>query len=139
MTKYQFGEIEFFTADECQRTGADVAAIQYPLMLALDRFRKLVGCKVFILKNGLTSGNHRSKAHALGMAVDVTVEHERTPQEIFKIAMKCGFDAVGVYHNTRAYSYHLGIHGMLSLWSATPYPDGSWKYGPLIVDPKASQ
>ena len=136
MVKEQFEGIEYFTPEEVERTDASLASVQLSLMESLDEFREAIGCPVRLLKNGMTTGDHQGYDHGNGEAADVVLGAEKSVKEVVYAALKAGFNAIGVYHNTITYSYHLGIRFEFALWSATKGPNDEWEYDTLFVDPK---
>lgn len=105
-------------------------------MRKLDAFRDAVGCTVRFVKNGLTTGDHKSKEHGLGLGADVILGDYRNSSHVVCSALAAGFDAIGIYHNSLVYSYHLGIRGEFAFWAATKEHHGAWTYTGLFVDPR---
>lgn len=132
-----FEHIEYYTPDEITATGAKLEDVQLETIQAADRFRALVGKRVHPLFNGITTGNHKSKEHEDGLAIDVWVEGHPSPYFVFKRALDAGFTRIGVYWNGVAYSFHLALGAKHGFWTAYKSdPDvKQWTYGRIIVDP----
>lgn len=132
--------INYFSAQEIIETGAKLADISPVLFSNLNYFRIMLGQPVLLLKNGLTTGKHKSKEHRAGDAVDVYFQDDRklpSISEVLFIAVKAGFSGVGIYHNGNAYSLHLDIGTKIRTWSAKKTnPKKDWTYSELIVNPK---
>jgi hypothetical protein len=48
-----------------------------------------------------------------------------------------GFQGIGVYWNGKIISYHGDIReDSFGQWTGKKKPDGTWEYGPLILDPR---
>lgn len=135
MDRNQFHDIKHFSPEEVELTGAKLGSVQRQLMLQIDSFRTKIDCSVKLLKNGMTTGDHKSQEHTDGMATDIVLGSHREVKTVVYAALEAGFTSIGIYHNSMAYSYHLGVREGFAMWSATKKPDGSWKYESLFVDP----
>ena len=127
--------IRYFTASEIEATGARLPEIQIRLMQHLDRFRSMLGQPVQLVKNGLTSGQHKSQLHKMGVAVDCTVR-DFQPEEILKTALECDFKGIGLYCREGAgwVSFHLDLRQDLGLWvGARTRRQRRWDYTSLIA------
>jgi len=90
----------------------------------------------------MTTGKHSAKEHPDGKAVDWSFArnpHKVNVNEIFKLALQCGFKGVGIYYNQHknVYRFHFDLRKEYGFWSATrdAYNE-KWIYKPLIMDPK---
>lgn len=135
MTVKDFERIAYFKPIEVTRTGACLQDVKFQTIFVLDRFRKELGRAVTILKNGLTTGDHRDPAHPNGEAVDCAAAISLDPATAVKAALKAGARAIGIYWNGHAYSYHLGLGPDYRFWAATKSANNAWTYHGLIVDP----
>jgi len=135
-----FHYIKHFTAKEVKATGADITDVKFELMMALEKLRIILGRPMILLKNGLTTGSHKSPTHPQGQACDFYFTNSHGAvfvNAVFKSIIKAGFKGVGIYWNGNLYSFHVDRREEYSFWSATkPEPGNPWKYGPLIVDPR---
>jgi hypothetical protein len=135
MNKSQFALIKHFKPGEVTRTGAKLKDVDFRTIFVVDKFRQYLGCPVKLIKNGLTTGDHRDLAHPRGKAVDCYPTVKKSPQAAFKAALKAGAKVIGIYWNGRIYSYHLGLGPRLKFWTATKGANNAWKYHGLVVDP----
>lgn len=130
-----FDYINYFTSKEIEDTGASIEDVQYLTINYLDRLRSLVGKPIKILKNGLTTGNHASKTHTEGYAVDFYVVGNLSHSEAVKVALmgvSVGFRGIGVYLNqSGVYSFHFDIRNKFSTWKATKNSFNKWSYETL--------
>jgi len=136
----------FFTWQEAARTGAKIKDIKVRLFMCLFRLRKLLGRRVKLIKNGLTTGRHKSLEHPDGMAADITFyirDGEINIGFLYACCVLAGFKGIGIYHNGRVYSVHLHIGKRLRRWTAVKYKSGrrkgQWRYLAFINDPKISK
>ena len=132
-----------FTPKEVRDTGADLDDVQIWTMRTIQRFRdkinEAVGHKVSVslLKNGMTTGNHKSPYHPSGEAIDCYLSVEVTTTIAFKCALDAGFKGIGIYWNGKAYSYHLDTGDDFRFWIGIKKPgEKKWTFDALIVDPK---
>ena len=129
-----------FDANEIINTGANLSDVAASLIAALDRFRKLLHRPVLLLKNGLTTGDHKSRGHKAGLAADICLREadgEISINEIFKTALIAGFYVIGIYHNGAAYSFHLEIDNVYRFWMAyKKHREAQWHYASLLKNPK---
>ncbi|GAG31695.1 unnamed protein product [marine sediment metagenome] len=142
MKASDFRLIEYFSLKEVERTGANVPLVKFLTIFFLDKFRKAIKRRVYLLANGLNSGKHKSKKHPDGEAVDCYIKGKLIALTVFKAAIKAGFRGIGIYWNPykKEYRFHFHINGDYQFWSAIRVRDKrgreKWKYGALIVDPK---
>lgn len=142
MIANDFNGIKYFTKKEVQRTGAKLKDVKFQLIYTIDLFRAASKRKVKLLKNGITSGNHKSKWHPNGKAIDCYYDPSEGVVDIKKVlalALKVGFKGIGIYWNASGiYSFHFDLRSTYSFWIGTKKSPKakSWKYGILIVDPK---
>lgn len=135
----------YFTSQEIEATGASLQDVQIETILALDKFRFSIGRKVLLAFNGLTTGNHSSHEHKLGLAVDVYLDKSEgnvdnwamTRAYVFE-AIKAGFTGIGVYWNGVQYSFHFDL-GAIRLWAGVKSAPGktNWSYKTLLIDPRS--
>ncbi len=139
--------ITHFTPEEIQATGADLDKVQGKLIIAMEEFRKVLGRPFVLVKDGMTTGNHKAPEHAGGLAVDGYVpgldgkDDPITSEDVFKAALKAGFRGIGIYWNGALYSFHLDLRKDFSFWTGTKPTPGKpgWNYGKLIIDPRATK
>jgi hypothetical protein len=105
----------------------------------VQRFRVNVGRRVVLLPNGLTTGGHKSKEHAAGLAADVGFYEADGPVDIrscFAAALDAGARGIGIYWNGAAYSMHMDLRKPYSFWCGTKrHRESEWRYLPLIINP----
>lgn len=125
------------TADEIRATGSNVEDVDYSAFDSVCQLRKELNSPIYFIKNGITTGNHKSPGHPAGKAFDIRVP--RLPMyAVFKAAIGSGFNKIGVYWNGKAYSYHLEVAPSPAFWMGTkpePGPKHGWKFNTLIKDP----
>lgn len=130
-----------FTPKEITSTGANLEDVKLETMVRIQKYRSLIGRRVSIFKNGLTTGNHKSPYHPLGLAIDTGLYIEDGPVKpliIFKSALEAGFKAIGIYWNGVAFSCHFDLRPKYAFWCGVKDGRGSksnWVYHGLIVDP----
>lgn len=131
--------IKHFTPDEVIKTGADLYHVQRKLISHLDLLRDFIGRSILLLPNGLTTGEHVSPYHRLGLAADIAFLDTQGPvfiQTVFKLAIRVGFRGIGIYHNGTAYSFHLDLGEDNRYWAKYKrHGEFSFHTIPLIVDP----
>lgn len=101
--------IENITPYEIVKTGADIKDVKVETIIAAQKFRSYVRRRIFLFKNGLTTGSHFAKAHPEGYAVDFWLHPDDGPiniHQIYKGCLHAGFKAFGVYWNQELYSFH---------------------------------
>lgn len=125
------------TLDELKRANATLEGLNYEAFLKLCLFRKEINAPIFFMFNGLNSGSHQSKGHPEGKAFDLTVKGKSFYQ-VYKIAVKVGFFAFGLYYNGKIYSYHLEDSEEVRRWIKIKEKQGSpWIDVPFFIeDPK---
>jgi len=138
MTKKDFESIHHFTQKEIEATGAKIKDVKFELIKALDNLRGTLGVRMFLQKNGLTTGDHSSPEHAAGLAVDWYVTTDFHPMMIMAMAVNVGFKIIGIYWNGKMLSYHTA----LSPYYKKPWlgrkdkPGDPWKYETVNLDPR---
>jgi len=144
MKSTDFGKhcIDNFTAAEVETTGAALDDVQLKLMIALQAFRILIDRRVGLIRNGMTTGDHKSKEHPLGLAVDGFLypdDGQIEISDIVKAALAAGFKGMGVYWNMKQFSFHLDLRPDLAFWygfkDGTNGLMGKWTYSSLFVTP----
>ncbi|MCK5018317.1 MAG: hypothetical protein KAS32_14765 [Candidatus Peribacteraceae bacterium] len=88
----------------------------------------------FILKNGLTTGSHKSPFHRDGTAVDVFLG-DVSPSLVLKAALNAGFRGFGFYTNEKDInSYHLDLRPELGFWRKKKFSKTSqWDLFPFLL------
>ena len=138
MIKSDFNKIQFFTQSAIEATGSNIEDVKTELVLRYDHFRKLLNRRVYLIKNGITTGVHSSKSHSNGLAGDHYLDPADGEIDIvysFKCALEAGFKEYGVYWNGAAYSFHLGCNKRYKFWSCKINVYGRQYYS-LITDPR---
>lgn len=136
----KYGVLDF-DQPEVELTGASLAEIQLRLMLSTQLFRTAIGRRVGLIRNGMTTGDHKAPWHPLGLAVDGHLYADDGPVElsdIVKAALTAGFKGIGVYWNGVQFSFHLDLRPDWDFWSGEKDRKagglmGAWKYGPLFI------
>jgi len=134
----RFG-ITDFTPREVELTGADLSRVDVETFICLQRFRSIIKREVHLIKNGINSGDHKSKEHDGGIAIDCCIYGKLISlNKIIYSAMKAGFTGIGIYYNkqTNIYSFHFDL-GRIRMWTA--YKEtrtAKWKYYGFLLDPK---
>ncbi len=132
--------IRNFTPAEIEATGAALEDVRWETLQMLQAFRDSMKRAVILLPNGLTSGDHSSPQHPLGLAVDVGFREKDgkvPPVLIFKSALIAGAKGIGIYWNGFAYSVHLDLRNEYAFWAGVKgHRQKAWNYRPLINDPK---
>lgn len=133
--------IDKFTAQEITSTGAKLSDISALLFANLNGFRNDIGASISLIANGLTTGNHKSKEHAEGKAVDCYLKGGDlcglSIATILFLAVKNGFKGFGIYFNGSIYSFHLDLRPAFSAWTAFKHPeDSDWTYSRFVNDPQ---
>jgi len=133
-----FDYITHFTSNEVIATGAHIEDVAYLTIKYLDRVRSLVDKPIKLIHNGLTSGNHTSRTHLEGCAVDFYVMDDISHTEAVKVALygvSVGFRGIGVYWNGEAYSFHFDTRNELGTWYGTKTnKNDSWCYHGLMFN-----
>ena len=137
MTEYDFDKLIYFSKKEVEATGAKIEDVSFSSLDALDDMRNLLGEPINLIKNGMTTGQHKSDGHPKGVAIDCHMGLYEDYYNVFKVALSVGFNKIGIYWNGSIYSYHLEISDKTSFWTGSKNPgDKNWTYGPLVLDPK---
>jgi hypothetical protein len=133
MKHTDFNHITYFTCEEVEATGADIEALKYETIHKLDMVRSVIGLPISLQVNGLTSGNHSSKEHPRGEAVDFYLKTNPDPVKVVLACASFGFRGIGVYLNkaTGLWQYHMDTRKALSTWYADKVNGESWKYKAL--------
>jgi hypothetical protein len=139
MTAEELKQVKHFDKKEIEATGAKLEDVQLRLLLKMDKLRDLIGRRIRLLNNGLTTGNHKSAEHPQGEACDFYLDPRDGKTDyyfVFKCAIDAGFNKLGVYWNGTQYSFHVASASKSAFWSATKTKTGEpWKFDGLIVDP----
>lgn len=129
MKEIDFDHIEYFTQYEVENTGANIDDVNVDTIHRLDLLRKRCGVPIQLVFNGITTGNHKSKGHLSGNAIDVRIKSVTDSNHALKImlmASSVGFSAIGVYKNSAGwYNFHLEIDETFRVWGAT-MSRGEW-------------
>lgn len=135
MKEQDFAHIKYFDKKEIELTGSRIEEVQYETIRKLDDTREMLGCGIYILKNGLTTGEHGSQEHPDGKAVDFITAEERKAEVMHNVLMTCGFRGFGIYWNTIKNSYHADL-GRYRTWKGMKMEGGVWVYSDLILNPQ---
>ena len=135
MREQDFANIRYFDKKEVEETGSKIEDVEYETIRKLDDFREMIACPVYLIKNGLTTGEHKSGEHPEGKAVDFVLGEQKRAKEIFNCLLECGFRGIGIYWNTITNSYHADI-GKYRSWKAVKVQGGIWHYTDLIINPQ---
>jgi hypothetical protein len=138
MNRLEFKLIKHFKPEEITKTGCTLESVSYELIMAYDAFRDKLGHPVCFVKNGFTTGDHKSKYHKSGEAGDSTIRCVSNFQKIFKCALDAGFKGIGFYynHNTASFSFHFDIGKDYRFWKGIKNVGSQvWEYSDLILGP----
>ena len=130
--------IRHFAPKEVEATGAELEDVQLNLMLRVESFRRECGRPVYLLKNGLTTGNHVSEYHPAGLAADMIIHDDPLPmtgRQIFQAMLIAGFRGIGVYWNGFKYSVHGDCRPEMGWWGRKKV-GAEWVQQDLFSDPK---
>ena len=135
MKRNDFIYIPNFTIREIEETGANIQNIKYKTIERLQLIRTLVRSPIYLLYNGLTTGDHSSPYHDKGKAVDWYTQSDLPLTDILMIIMSVNFKGVGIYKckETGIYTFHTDIGDTYRQWSA--YKDKkeeNWNYKSLF-------
>ncbi len=131
-------EIANFPPEEIIDSGAKLEDVCSETIICLQRLRSKLMTPINILKNGLTSGGHKSQEHKNGKAVDVYIKKFKNTNSVIYIALECGFRGIGVYYNreTKTYTFHFDL-GKTRFWGAFKNrTKENWTYFQILKDPK---
>lgn len=135
--------IPYFSQHEIERTGATLASVQYSTIRTLNTLREVEARRIFLVHNGLTTGEHKSKEHPLGLAVDFCFYKEDgivNPISVFKNILTVGFKGVGMYWNGNQYSFHCDLRPHYAFWNGIKKSKTQgWTFKSAIVDPRYIQ
>jgi hypothetical protein len=137
MTEQDFKDfgIHYFTPAEVRATGANLHDVQPRLLQHADRFRRAIEQPVHLIKNGLTSGFHKSQLHSMGLALDGYVQ-DFQPMDVLKCALEANFRGVGLYcRASRGWvSFHLDLRQDIGFWvGAKKKGCRHWEYTSLVA------
>ena len=125
-----------FSSREIEATGASLASVQARLFQHLEYFRREIGRAVYLIKNGLTTGNHSSQMHVMGLAVDVSMK-KINPHDVLKAALTAGFKGIGLYFKNGWVTVHLDLRADYTFWRGVKRTrERNWRYLPLIDQPE---
>lgn len=132
----KWGIVGKFSEKEICNTGAVLSDINTDSFELLCKLRALIESPIYLICNGMTTGNHKSPGHKLGNAFDVRIPRKPS-YTVFKFALDSGFNKLGIYWNGGTYSYHLEKAEKCSFWSANKLAPGKgkWDFKPLINNP----
>ncbi len=112
-----FQNLPNFNENEVVATGASIANVQYSTLYMLQQARNILNAPINLLRNGLTSGGHKSILHPNGLAVDFTINDVTNSQDVIKVLLTVGFKGVGVYHwKNGSVSFHADQRKTVGLW-----------------------
>ena len=133
-------EIADFTPDEIINTGAALRGVSVTNICKIQKFRSILKRRVGLLKNGLTTGIHRSLLHPDGHAVDFFLYESDGAIDINEVVyalLESGFTGICVYFNGVTYSFHADERpGKMWLGVSTIDESGKHAYYGMISDPK---
>ncbi len=132
--------INDYTPEEVERTGAKLADVQLRTMIAQQTFRTILDRRVGLLVNGMTTGGHKAIQHGQGLAIDSFLYPDDGAIDtngIFKAALTAGFKGIGIYWNGIQYSFHLDLRSEYGFWAG--YKDSAkgvknWEYVGLLSE-----
>jgi hypothetical protein len=132
--------LNHFSKGELIMAGGEPDTMYASTLVKLDLVRELLDIPVFIVKNGLNSGDHRSPYHDLGLAVDAFPSpdlfadlYDNDPCALFRILLKAGFTGIGIYRHRKGFwGFHADERLDPATWLARPGKKG-WIYSPLIT------
>ena len=135
-----FAGICHITAQDVLNTGATLDSVNIRTIQAADAWITLMCRKVVLLHDGLTTGQHESPTHAMGLAVDVAFDDSEGMLDVshaVMMAVSVGFRGVGVYWNGTAYSMHMDLGMTFRQWAWWKHDAAdAWTKDGLIVDPR---
>jgi hypothetical protein len=118
-------------------TGAKLEDVQAETIGRLNRVCNLINQDPILLRNGITTGDHKSETHPRGQAIDWAFAKDVAPSDVFKAVLTAGFHGYGIYWNGKVYSYHADTRQSYAFWTAVKSPSQpGWRYGEMLVDPK---
>jgi hypothetical protein len=134
-----YGIINFTPADIVD-TGASLESVDVRTIETLQAFRTLIGKRIGLLHNGLTTGNHRSVEHPSGRAVDFYFLDGAIDNSIINTIVwgmiRSGFNGIGVYWNGQAFSFHGDLRENPAAWAGKKSRiDDPWVYNNLYFYP----
>lgn len=140
MQDNEFNLINDFTKAEITNTGADIKNVSSVLIYKLDKMRNMLGRPIYLLKNGLTTGEHKSDHHRNGTAADFYL-HEQdgfvSVRDVVLAAIYSDFRGIGIYYNGTAYSFHVDLRDELTIWNGVKEKQsGKWDYETIRFDPR---
>jgi hypothetical protein len=137
MLSENFKSLKFFTQREVEATGANIKDVQLGLMLGIDLFRGKIDALIHLLKNGMTTGDHKAEEHPKGEAIDFYFDIAMDIRKFIVTAILCGFRGIGIYINDKGQiSFHLDLRPDLTIWKAKKNKKGIWKYETISFDPQ---
>ncbi len=135
MNRLEFRLIKHFKPEEVEKTGCTLDSVNFKLLETYDNFRDMLGLPVSFVKNGFTTGDHKSPYHKAGKAGDCAISGKYNFQTVFKCALKAGFKGIGFYknENNNSYSFHFDIGNDYALWKGRKKVGSQvWEYSDLI-------
>ena len=141
MTLEDYNSLPNFSAHEVVKTGGDPLQMQRQAMYMLQDFRTLIDRRFRFQYGGLNSGNHASKEHPAGCAIDGYLDprdgdvDQRAIQKVFKAALQVGFKGIGIYYNGTLWSFHLDTRAEYGLWTGRKKAPGAggWVYRNMLI------
>ena len=127
----------FFSDSEITATGARVEDVSPRLLSALDVVRESINRPIHLLHNGLTTGNHNSRLHASGEAVDFTVRgcDSALAWLIASAGIMAGFRGIGIYCNfSGVHSFHFDLRDNFASWHGYKNADDrDWRFTKITL------
>ena len=140
LSDFETHAIHHFTPEEIEKTGARVQDVTVTLFSHMEQLRRRLGRRIILLKNGLTTGSHKSPEHPSGRACDfyfLEKDGHINPSTMVYSFLHVGFYGIGVYWNGKTFSFHVDLRGDYTFWAGVKKPRAkNWKYTNLIMDPK---
>jgi hypothetical protein len=126
--------LRYFTVDEIESTGAKFEDVDSESLICLDKLRAFLGCPIYLLTGGITTGKHVAIEHSQGRAFDWYTSADLLWHKTVGHAVDAGFRGIGYYWNGKKYSWHTDTRRLCTLWMAEKnISAGDWMYsGPKI-------
>lgn len=133
---FEYGTENVFTKDEIEATGSSLSEIDYSAFCKIVALRKSLNTPIYFIKNGITTGSHKSPGHLEGKAFDVRIPRASS-YDVFKHSISCHIFRLGIYWNGKSFSYHLEDSPKASFWMGKKEAPGvgKWNFEGLIKNP----
>ena len=121
---------------DVEETGASLDSVQAQTIATLQNVVDTIERPARLIKNGLTTGSHNAKEHAVGLAVDFYFINKVDKSEINQIIfamIRAGFNGIGVYWNGNIFSFHGDLRATPVVWRGEKSGiEEQWKYTTII-------